>query len=90
MWNAGLPPYLPPTWSVIGDLERARQWADLAAAIAVEDSRASYNLACLYGMLGDVEEALVHVEKTLRNGRRDNPATQAVASGVYSGAHGRI
>jgi adenylate cyclase len=52
----------------LGDLERARQWADLAAAIAVEDSRASYNLACLYGLLGDVEEALVHLEKTLKMG----------------------
>ncbi len=54
--------------SVIGDLERARQWADLAAAIAVEDSRASYNLACLYGLLGDVEEALIHFENTLKQG----------------------
>jgi adenylate cyclase len=52
----------------LGDLERARLWADLAAGITVEDSRASYNLACLYGLLGDVEEALVHVEKTLEMG----------------------
>ena len=52
----------------LDDLERARQWADLAAAIAVEDSRASYNLACLYGLLGDVEEALIHFENTLKQG----------------------
>ena len=52
----------------LGDLERARQWADLAVAMAVEDSRASYNLACLYGLLGDVEEALVHLDKTLKIG----------------------
>lgn len=52
----------------LGDLGRARQWADLATAIAVEDGRASYNLACLYGLLGDAEEALVHLEKTLRMG----------------------
>lgn len=52
----------------LGDLERARLWADLAAAITVEDSRASYNLACLYGLLGGVEEALVHLEKALKMG----------------------
>ena len=52
----------------LGNLERARQWADLAVAIAVEDSRASYNLACLYGLLGDVEESLFHLEKTLKMG----------------------
>jgi adenylate cyclase len=52
----------------LDELERARQWADLAAAIAIEDSRASYNLACLYGVLGDVEESLIHFEKTLKLG----------------------
>lgn len=52
----------------LGDLKRATQWANLAASVAVEDSRASYNIACLYGMLGDVEEALVHLEKTLKLG----------------------
>jgi adenylate cyclase len=49
----------------LGDQKRATQWADLAASVAVEDSRTSYNLACLYGLLGDVEESLVHLEKTL-------------------------
>jgi adenylate cyclase len=52
----------------LGDHKRATQWADLAASVAVEDSRASYNIACLYGMLGDVEKAFVHLEKTLKLG----------------------
>jgi adenylate cyclase len=52
----------------LGDLERAREWADLAAATAVEDSRASYNLACLYGLLGDIAESLLHLERALRQG----------------------
>lgn len=52
----------------LGDRQRATRWADLAASIAVEDSRASYNLACLYGLLEDVEKALIHLEKALKMG----------------------
>jgi adenylate cyclase len=52
----------------LGDRERARRWADLAVAIAVEDSRASYNLACLYGLLGDLENSLLHLGRTLEMG----------------------
>ena len=52
----------------LGDLKRATRWADLAVSITVEDSRASYNLACLYGLLEDDDKALTHLEKALKMG----------------------
>jgi adenylate cyclase len=52
----------------LGEVKRARQWTDLAAAVSVEDSRASYNLACAYGLLGEIDEALAHLDKTLSLG----------------------
>jgi adenylate cyclase len=52
----------------LGESERAIQWADLATATAVEDSRASYNLACLCGLLGDVDNALEHLKEALKMG----------------------
>jgi adenylate cyclase len=51
----------------LGDLDRAKEWAKIAAAIESDDSRTNYNLACLFSLLGEVEEAIIHLERSIRN-----------------------
>jgi adenylate cyclase len=52
----------------LGDLSRAREWAKMAAAIESSDPRTNYNLACLFGLLGEVDEAIAYLERSIQEG----------------------
>ncbi len=47
----------------LGDMERGAEWASRAAAIAGNDLRVLYNLACCYAKLGKAEEAIGCLER---------------------------
>ncbi|ARQ59946.1 MULTISPECIES: adenylate/guanylate cyclase domain-containing protein [Rhizobium] len=49
----------------LGDVKRARDWAARAIAIDPDDIVAQYNLACVYSVLGDVDQAIDLLEKLL-------------------------
>ncbi|MBX4957790.1 tetratricopeptide repeat protein [Rhizobium lentis] len=51
----------------LGDAARARDWADRAIAIDPDDIVAQYNLACVYSVLGDVDQSIELLEKLLPN-----------------------
>ena len=44
--------------AVLGEMDRARDWAERAIAIDPEDGLAKYNVACFYALLGDPERAI--------------------------------
>ena len=44
------------------------RWANVAAAFGIEDPRSTYNVACLFSVLGDVDQALRFLRKTLALG----------------------
>jgi adenylate cyclase len=44
--------------AVLGEMDRARDWAERAIAIDPEDGLAKYNVACFYSVLGDPERAI--------------------------------
>ncbi|WP_455873846.1 TPR end-of-group domain-containing protein [Rhizobium yanglingense] len=49
----------------LGDRARARDWAARAIAIDPDDIVAQYNLACVYSVLGDVDEAIDILERLM-------------------------
>jgi adenylate cyclase len=49
----------------LGDRERARKWAARALAVDPDDSGAQYNLACAYCLIGDLDEAIELLEKSV-------------------------
>ncbi|ARM89972.1 adenylate cyclase protein [Rhizobium sp. CIAT894] len=49
----------------LGDVKRARDWAARAIAIDPNDIVAQYNLACVYSVLGDVDQAIDLLQKLL-------------------------
>jgi adenylate cyclase len=53
----------------LGDPVKALEWADLAAAIESDDTRTTYNLACVYARLGETDKALDLLERTVKSGR---------------------
>ena len=53
----------------LGDRAKALEWADLAAAIESDDTRTTYNLACVYARLGETEKAIACLEYTVTRGR---------------------
>ncbi|HMR60120.1 BTAD domain-containing putative transcriptional regulator [Amaricoccus sp.] len=55
----------------LGETERARRWAQVAAAFEPEDPRATYNIACLFALLGEAEPAIRHLARTLALGVSD-------------------
>jgi adenylate cyclase len=44
--------------AVLGEVDRARDWAERALAIDPEDGLAKYNVACFYSLLGDPGRAI--------------------------------
>lgn len=52
----------------LGDTAEARRWADTAAAFEIEDPRTTYNIACLFGLLGARDDALRFLRRTLSLG----------------------
>ncbi|EJC77823.1 putative integral membrane protein [Rhizobium leguminosarum bv. trifolii WSM2012] len=49
----------------MGDVNRARDWAARAIAIDPDDIVAQYNLACVYSVLGDADQAIDLLERLL-------------------------
>ncbi len=53
--------------ATLGETDRAREWATRALAIDPDDVLTQYNVACVYSILGDLEEALDLLERLLPN-----------------------
>src|SRR5881394_3025663 len=51
----------------LGDTDRAREWAARALAIDPDDVLIQYNVACVYSLLGDLEQAFDLLERLLPN-----------------------
>ncbi len=49
----------------MGELDKAKSWAEIAVAVASEDSRQRYNLACLLSLLGQTEQAIDQIRLVL-------------------------
>ena len=52
----------------VGDRARGVEWARRARAMDPEDSGVLYNVACVYTMLGENDEAIACLEKSVSNG----------------------
>jgi adenylate cyclase len=54
--------------AALGRKAEALRWARLALVLDSGDSRTAYNLACLFSVLGDVDECLRQLKRMLRPG----------------------
>jgi adenylate cyclase len=52
----------------LGDLARAKEWAQVAASMESADPRTHYNLGCLFALLGEADLAIAHVERSIQEG----------------------
>ena len=52
----------------LGDTKRALEWADRALAIAPDEPLSLYNVACLYSLLGRLDQAVDCLENAVRQG----------------------
>lgn len=50
---------------MIGQRERGIEWADRAAATDPDDPGVHYNLACFYGLAGEIDTALDHLDRAI-------------------------
>ena len=53
--------------AALGEKDRAKEWAARAAAIDPDDVLIQYNVACVYSLLGDLEQAFDLLERVLPN-----------------------
>ena len=53
--------------AVLGEKDRAREWAARALAIDPDDVLIQYNVACVYSLLGDINQAFDLLERLLPN-----------------------
>src|SRR5436190_2084525 len=53
--------------ATLGEKDRAREWAARASAIDPDDVLIQYNVACVYSLLGDLEQAFDLLEGLLPN-----------------------
>jgi adenylate cyclase len=53
--------------AALGERQRAREWAQRALAMKPDEPMVLYNVACIYALLGLVEEAIDCLEKAARN-----------------------
>ena len=54
-------------WAHLGEKERAREWAARALAIDPNDIVAQYNVACVYSIIGDTDQAIELLQRVLPN-----------------------
>lgn len=52
-------------FETLGDIDRAREWADYALALDPEDAVTRYNSACFYAKVGEIEKALDCLENSV-------------------------
>ena len=57
-------------WAHLGDHQRAREWADRALALDPDDVVAVYNVACVYSIIGETEEAIRLLQRILPKSSR--------------------
>ncbi len=50
---------------MLGDIERAREWAEYALALDPEDAVTRYNSACFYARIGETDKALDCLENSV-------------------------
>jgi adenylate cyclase len=50
---------------VLGEADRAREWASRALAIDPDDVLTQYNVVCVYSLLGDIDQAFDLLERLL-------------------------
>ena len=50
-----------------GEKERAREWASRALSIDPDDVLTQYNIACVFALMGDIEQAFDLLERLLPN-----------------------
>ncbi|WP_407941719.1 TPR end-of-group domain-containing protein [Mesorhizobium neociceri] len=60
--------------AVLGNIERARDWASRALAIDPDDILTQYNIACLYCLFGEFDGALDLLERLLPHANQDTKA----------------
>ncbi len=56
---------------VVGDVDRAKEWASRALAIDPDDTLTQYNVACFYAQLGEVDKSLSLLERMLPQANRE-------------------
>jgi adenylate cyclase len=56
---------------VLGDVDRAKEWAARALAIDPDDLLTQYNVACFHAQLGEIEQALSLLERLLPQANRE-------------------
>ena len=52
----------------LGDVDRGREWAEKAMAMAPDDPYNTYGGACFFTLTGDTDRALDFFERSIRNG----------------------
>jgi len=52
----------------LGDKERGLEWAALALSLEPDEPMVLYNVACIYSLVGKIEEALECLEKAVAAG----------------------
>jgi adenylate cyclase len=57
---------------LIGEIDRARDWARHAAVLEPANSNVHYNLACAFGRIGDADTALEYLAKSFETGPPEN------------------
>lgn len=58
----------------LGELDRAREWMAQAIAIDPDDSMLRYNCVCMSAQLGDIDEALDHLESFVPHAGKEHKA----------------
>jgi adenylate cyclase len=53
--------------TLLGENDRALEWAENAYHLAPEDPATRYNLACFYSMVGNVDKALDLLENSVKS-----------------------
>jgi adenylate cyclase len=54
-------------WVHLGEIERAREWSARALAIDPDDIVAQYNVACVFAIIGDTDDAIGLLQSILPN-----------------------
>lgn len=82
-------------FQTLGDMERAREWAEYALLLDPEDPITRYNTACFYAKTGEIEKALDCLENSVisrtwiendpdLNSLRNQPRYQAILDSLHA------
>jgi adenylate cyclase len=65
--------------AVLGEKERAREWARRAIAVDPDDVLTLYNVACVYAIMGETEQALQLLDKSFPPTAKPNSSAAQLA-----------